>query len=91
MIFGLAAVFGMIGRIFRKRSMRTPRQVAHICDYRYLLKTLQFFSCGSGKVATGIKATLIQIIKGSLSTDDATALASFEKISKDRYATDIFD
>jgi cytochrome P450 / NADPH-cytochrome P450 reductase len=52
---------------------------------------LQFFSCGSGKVATGIKLKLIEIIKGNLNVGDAEAAAKFEKVSKGRYATDIFD
>lgn len=51
----------------------------------------KFFSCGSGKVATGIKTKLIEIIKGNTNVDDAEAVAKFERVGKDRYATDIFD
>jgi len=51
----------------------------------------QFFTCGSGKIATGIKHKLIEIIKGNTKLDDAEAVAKFEKVSRDRYATDIFD
>ncbi|KAJ7870739.1 fatty acid hydroxylase [Mycena olivaceomarginata] len=49
------------------------------------------FTCGSGTVAKGIKASLIEIIKqaDSVSLEDATA--KFERIAKGRYATDIFD
>jgi cytochrome P450/NADPH-cytochrome P450 reductase len=51
----------------------------------------KFFTCGSGKIATGIKHKLIEIIKGNTKLDDAEAVAQFEKVSRDRYATDIFD
>jgi len=51
----------------------------------------KFFTCGSGKVATGIKAKLIEIIRGKLDIDSAEAAVRFEKVSQDRYATDIFD
>ncbi|KIM86528.1 hypothetical protein PILCRDRAFT_815766 [Piloderma croceum F 1598] len=51
----------------------------------------KFFSCGSGKIASGIKTKLIEIIERKLNVDHAEATARFEKVSKDRYATDIFD
>jgi len=50
-----------------------------------------FFTCGSGVVAKGIKASLIEIIKQADGADSETATAKFEKITKGRYATDIFD
>jgi len=56
-----------------------------------LLNGSQFFSCGSGKIASGIKTKLIEIIERKLNIDHADAAARFEKVSKDRYATDIFD
>jgi cytochrome P450/NADPH-cytochrome P450 reductase len=56
-----------------------------------LLNGFQFFSCGSGKIASGIKTKLIEIIKRKLNVDHAEAAARFEKVGKDRYTTDIFD
>jgi cytochrome P450 / NADPH-cytochrome P450 reductase len=56
-----------------------------------LLNGFQLFSCGSGKIASGIKAKLIEIIERRFTVDHAEATAKFEKVSKDRYATDIFD
>ncbi|KAJ7635523.1 fatty acid hydroxylase [Mycena polygramma] len=50
-----------------------------------------FFTCGSGAAAKGIKATLIEIIKRAQGTSVDEATARFEKITKGRYATDIFD
>jgi cytochrome P450/NADPH-cytochrome P450 reductase len=55
------------------------------------LSSTQFFTCGSGVVAKGIKASLIEIIKQADGADSETATAKFEKITKGRYATDIFD
>lgn len=52
---------------------------------------LQFFSCGSGKIATGIKDVLMKIVKEKGDVDDADAAARFDKIAKGRYAADIFD
>ncbi|KAJ7181531.1 fatty acid hydroxylase [Mycena crocata] len=50
-----------------------------------------FFTCGSSGVAKGIKTSLVQIIQQAedLNLDEATA--KFEKITKGRYTTDIFD
>ncbi|KAJ7452215.1 fatty acid hydroxylase [Mycena latifolia] len=50
-----------------------------------------FFTCGSGSAAKGIKAALIEIIKRGNEIDTDEAIARFEKITKGRYATDIFD
>jgi cytochrome P450/NADPH-cytochrome P450 reductase len=51
----------------------------------------QFFTCGSGIVAKGIKASLVEVIKLSQSVDTDEATVRFEKVTKGRYATDIFD
>ncbi|KAJ7447839.1 fatty acid hydroxylase [Mycena latifolia] len=54
-------------------------------------KGASFFTCGSANVAKGIKATLVDIIKAEENVDEAEATVKFEKITKGRYATDIFD
>ncbi|KAJ6600950.1 fatty acid hydroxylase [Mycena vulgaris] len=54
-------------------------------------KGASFFTCGSANVAKGIKSTLVDIIKAENNVDDAEATMRFEKITKGRYATDIFD
>ncbi|KAJ7771297.1 fatty acid hydroxylase [Mycena maculata] len=50
-----------------------------------------FFTCGSGNAAKGIKTSLIEIIKNANNFGIAEATEHFEKITKGRYATDIFD
>ncbi|KAJ7708609.1 fatty acid hydroxylase [Mycena metata] len=50
-----------------------------------------FFTCGSASVAKGIKATLVEIIMEDSKVDIVEATEKFEKITKGRYATDIFD
>ncbi|KAJ7692444.1 cytochrome P450 [Mycena rosella] len=50
-----------------------------------------FFTCGSGAVAKGIKAGLVEVIKRADDIDSEEAMTKFEKITKGRYATDIFD
>ncbi|KAJ7075592.1 fatty acid hydroxylase [Mycena belliarum] len=50
-----------------------------------------FFTCGSAQVAKGIKTTLVDIIKAEEKCSDEEATVKFEKITKGRYATDIFD
>ena len=47
--------------------------------------------CGSGKVSTGVKETILSLIKVRTQTDDAAASAIFDKVMKGRYATDIFE
>ncbi|KAI0767655.1 fatty acid hydroxylase [Fomes fomentarius] len=51
----------------------------------------QIFVCGSGKIAADVKETIVRYIKANRQTDDAAALAIFEKIMHGRYATDIFE
>ncbi|KAF7976157.1 hypothetical protein HWV62_7475 [Athelia sp. TMB] len=55
------------------------------------VRRVQFFSCGAGKVAMGVKETLIKIIKEKNGVDEAEATAQFDRVAKGRYATDIFD
>ena len=52
---------------------------------------LQIYVCGAGRIAAGVKEAIIQFIKEQKKTDDASALAHFEKIMNGRYATDIFE
>ncbi|KZP32063.1 cytochrome P450 [Athelia psychrophila] len=55
-------------------------------------RNAKFFSCGSGKVAAGVREALIRIIIEKHPSDSAEeATAKFERITKGRYATDIFD
>ncbi|EMD34573.1 hypothetical protein CERSUDRAFT_158100 [Gelatoporia subvermispora B] len=52
----------------------------------------KFFVCGSGKVATGVKAVLIALIKENRpELDDGGIEELFHQITSDRYATDIFE
>ncbi|KAI0770681.1 fatty acid hydroxylase [Fomes fomentarius] len=51
----------------------------------------QIYVCGSGKIAAGVKETIVRYIQADKQTDDATALAMFDKIMHGRYATDIFE
>ncbi|KAJ7027601.1 fatty acid hydroxylase [Mycena alexandri] len=50
-----------------------------------------FFTCGSGNVARGIKTSLAEIIKQADGVSAEEAMVKFEKITKGRYTTDIFD
>ena len=57
-----------------------------------LTRTLQYYFCGSGKVALGVKDKLGDIIleaKGGSKEEAAVFLAQLSKVS--RFATDIFD
>ncbi|KAJ7808342.1 hypothetical protein B0H14DRAFT_2870527 [Mycena olivaceomarginata] len=49
------------------------------------------FTCGSATVAKGIKATLVEIIMEQEKVEFSEAMEKFEKITKGRYATDIFE
>ena len=53
--------------------------------------SFQFFVCGSGKVSSGVKEIVLAFIKERTKTDDAGALATFERVMAGRYATDIFE
>ena len=51
----------------------------------------QIYVCGSGKIATAVKATLVKIVQEHRSVDDATATATFNKLIQGRFATDVFE
>jgi len=55
----------------------------------------RFYTCGSRKVAQGIKDVLLRIIKADHAVDhavdDAGAEAIFGRITQGRYATDVFE
>jgi len=60
--------------------------------YTTLTRMMQYFFCGSGKVALGVKDKLGDIIleaKGGNKEEAAAFLAQLSKMS--RFATDIFD
>lgn len=56
-----------------------------------LLKALQFYVCGAGKIAAGVKQAIVEYIKEHKPTDETSAVAIFDKIMEGRYATDIFE
>lgn len=61
-------------------------------DVRALTRTMQYYFCGSGTVALGVKERLGDIVleaKGGSKEEAATFLAQLSKVS--RFATDIFD
>lgn len=49
------------------------------------------YVCGAGRIAAGVKETIVAYIKENRQIDDAAALAIFDKIMQGRYATDIFE
>ncbi len=51
----------------------------------------QIYVCGAGKIAAGVKQTIVTFLKQQNNVDDAGAVKIFDKIMNDRYATDIFD
>ncbi|KAH9899295.1 fatty acid hydroxylase [Cubamyces lactineus] len=51
----------------------------------------RLFTCGSGKMAQGIKKVLTELIKESRSCSDEEAARLFERAIQGRYATDIFE
>ncbi|KAM5540781.1 hypothetical protein V8D89_005425 [Ganoderma adspersum] len=51
----------------------------------------KIYVCGAGKIAAGVKQTIVTFIKQQNNVDDAGAVKIFDKIMNDRYATDIFD
>ena len=57
-----------------------------------MTRTMQYYFCGSGKVALGVKDKLGDIFlgeKGGSKEEAAAFLAQLSKVS--RFATDIFD
>lgn len=57
----------------------------------FIAVNTQLFTCGSGKVAQGVKRVLTDVIKEARSYTDEEAAAAFERAIQDRYATDIFE
>ena len=51
----------------------------------------QFFVCGSNKVASAVKQTIVDFFQERTGSDEAGAREAFDKIMQGRYATDIFD
>ncbi|KAI0738944.1 bifunctional P-450:NADPH-P450 reductase [Daedaleopsis nitida] len=51
----------------------------------------RFFTCGSGKVAQGVKKVLTDLIKEAKGFSDEEAASAFERAIQGRYATDIFE
>jgi cytochrome P450 / NADPH-cytochrome P450 reductase len=51
----------------------------------------QLYVCGSGKIATAIKETLVRIIEETRKVDSAAATASFNEMINGRFATDVFE
>ncbi|KAJ7277919.1 fatty acid hydroxylase [Mycena rebaudengoi] len=54
-------------------------------------KDAVFFVCGGSHAAKRVKETLVEIIKSTQGIDTAEAGEKFEKMTKGRYATDVFD
>lgn len=52
---------------------------------------LQFYLCGSGKIATEVKKKLIAIIQEARQLDEAAATVAFAEILNGRFATDVFE
>ena len=59
-------------------------------DPRSTLLSRQFFTCGSSKVAQGVKKVLTEIITDRRFSDERAAVA-FEKAFQGRYTTNIFE
>ncbi|KAI5116970.1 hypothetical protein M0805_002171 [Coniferiporia weirii] len=52
----------------------------------------KFFTCGSRKASNGIKNVCIELFKhANPDFDDTAASAEFDKVQKERYASDVFD
>ncbi|KAF8148143.1 fatty acid hydroxylase [Mycena galopus ATCC 62051] len=56
-----------------------------------LNKGASFFTCGGSAVAKGIKNSLVEIIMEEENVKFLEAMEKFEKITKGRYATDVFE
>ena len=52
---------------------------------------VKIYVCGAGRIAAGVKQTIIEFLKEEENVDDAGANAMFDKIMNGRYATDIFE
>ncbi|OCB91808.1 cytochrome P450 oxidoreductase OrdA-like protein [Sanghuangporus baumii] len=83
---------------FSRKSEQGCKYVQHrMWNDRQLIVALfyehaKFYTCGSRRAASGIKQTLIDIMKDNHHdwSDERTA-AAWEKVQKERYAADVFD
>ena len=72
-------------------SQRMPRHVVKARrSLSFLIVMIQFYSCGSRKMATGVKEKLLKMIQEGGGFTDEEAQAAFERV-KGRYSTDIFE
>ena len=70
-----------------KASSEQKRKLDKIIDHC----ALQIYVCGSGKIATAVKATLVKIVQEHRNVDVATATATFNELIQGRFATDVFE
>ncbi|TDL21939.1 cytochrome P450 oxidoreductase OrdA-like protein [Rickenella mellea] len=65
------------------------------CDRQDIIEAFRggakFFTCGSRKAANGIRQVCVDLINLDKSRSEEEAVAAFENVRKERYATDIFD
>ena len=47
--------------------------------------------CGSNKVSAGVKEAIVDFIKEYKLSEEAEAVAAFDKVMSGRYATDVFE
>lgn len=98
LIIRLPVGFGMIAKTWWKSLKRGLRSVVYgITSRMCFLFTLvsfhyQCYTCGSRKVAEGVREVLTKIIKDKDNLEDEKATALFHRaVDASRYATDIFD
>ncbi|KAL0564092.1 hypothetical protein V5O48_017963 [Marasmius crinis-equi] len=62
-------------------------------DVKQMFKAgAQFYICGSGQVARGVKARSVEVVQSAHENMNGTAAAAhFEEVMKGRYNTDVFD
>jgi hypothetical protein len=70
-------------------------RVGFSCIYYICAKlnhsAFQYYVCGAGKIAVGVKSTLTEFIRSSRGCSMEEAGAAFDLICKGRFATDIFE
>jgi len=55
------------------------------------MKLIQFYTCGSPSVANGLKETILNLIKHRQPDwDDERIGLAWQRVQKDRLATDVF-
>lgn len=61
-------------------------------EYQFDPYSIQFFVCGSNKVAKAVKSRFVEILRSLRpGLDEVTAAAELEILLKGRFATDVFD